>query len=84
MGFNYLQTDDRDDYFERFEKKRNKRKVKSITLIDPNGVIVIENAPVFAVRGYGKRNVFPPGQNGKYVWRKLLEDSGYKVINNFI
>lgn len=82
MGFNYLQTDDRDDYFSQFDKKK-KRKPTSFTLINPDGAVVLSEVASYVIRRYGKRNVFTPGQNGKHVWRKLLEAEGYKVVNNF-
>lgn len=33
MGFNYLQTDDRDDYFKSLNNRDNKKRSSGITLI---------------------------------------------------
>lgn len=82
MGFNYLQTDDRDDYFKRFSKK-SKIKPNSFTLINPMGEIILKEVASCFIRAYAKKMYLPHGQSGKHIWRKLLEDKGYKVINNY-
>ena len=82
MGFNYLQTDDRDDYFAQFNKKP-KRKPESFTLINPNGVIILNEVAMHKVRTYAKKSYLQIGKSAKHIWRKLLEDRGYKVINNY-
>lgn len=83
MGFNYLQTDDRDDYFATLGRKRNRRKPNSYSLINLEGVMILENVASFKIRSYAKKMYLKHGQSGKYIWRKLLEDKGYKVINNY-
>ena len=82
MGFNYLQTDDRDDYFAQFDKKQ-KRKPKSFSLIDQNGNVILKEVAMHVVRSYAKKTYLPLGKSAKHIWRKLLEDKGYKVINNY-
>lgn len=82
MGFNYLQTDDRDDYFAQF-KKKPKRKPHSFSLINPSGEMILEDVASFKIRYHAKRNYLPHGQSGKRIWRKLLEDKGYKIVNNY-
>lgn len=82
MGFNYLQTDDRDDYFAQFNKKP-KRKPKSFSLINPNGETILKEVPSFTIRSYAKKTYLSNGQSAKNIWRKLLEEKGYKVINNY-
>jgi uncharacterized protein YnzC (UPF0291/DUF896 family) len=83
MGYKYFQTDDRDDYFDslRTNKKKN---YSTITLISPDGNTVLNSVPMYKVRAYAKNNYLPKGQNGKRIWRQLLIDKGYKVINNTI
>ena len=82
MAFNYLQTDDRDDYFAQFNKKQ-KRKPESFTLINPNGYVILNEVDMHKVRTYAKKTYLPIGQSAKHIWRKLLENKGYKVINNY-
>jgi hypothetical protein len=82
MGFNYLQTDDRDDYFAQFNKKP-KRKPESFTLINQNNEVVLSEVDMHKVRTYAKKTYLPFGKSAKHIWRKLLEDRGYKVVNNY-
>ena len=81
MGFNYLQTDDRDDYLTRFVKK-SKRKPQSFSLIK-NSKLVLFNVASHVIRMYAKTKYLQLGQSGKKIWRKLLEDKGYTIINNY-
>lgn len=83
MGFNYLQTDDRDDYFAQFESKKTKRRPVSFSLVDVNGKIILKEVPSFKIRLYAKQTYLKPGQSGKKIWRRLLESKSYKVINNY-
>jgi hypothetical protein len=84
MGFNYLQTDDRDDYFAQFGSKKEKTKVLlGIDLINPNGETILTCAPMWKVRSYAKKNYIKRGQGAKYIWRKILTDNGYTVKNIF-
>jgi hypothetical protein len=83
MAFNYLQTDDRDDYFSQFDKKRKNHPIKSFTLINPDGEIILKEVARFRVRDYAKKNLLPIGKSAKGIWRKLLEQKGFKVINNY-
>jgi len=83
MGFNYLQTDDRDDYLAQFGSKPKTHPVKSLSLINPQGEMIIKEVPMFKVRTYAKKTYLPYGASGKKIWRKLLESKGYKVINNY-
>jgi uncharacterized protein YnzC (UPF0291/DUF896 family) len=84
MGFKYLQTDDRDDYFDSISKtKRVKNNYKSLTLIDPSGVAVFEEVIKDKLRKYLREKYLSEGQSGRKVWRKELESRGYKVINNY-
>jgi len=82
MGFNYLQTDDRDDYFAQFKKKQ-KRKPDSFSLVNPDGETILNEVAMHVVRTYAKKTYLPLGKSAKYIWRKLLEDKGYKVVNNY-
>ena len=82
MGFNYLQTDDRDDYFAQFDKKP-KSTPKSYTLISPSGEIIFKEVPLFWIRRYSKKTYISKGQPAKYIWRKLLEDKGYTIQKNY-
>ena len=82
MGFNYLQTDDRDDFFSKFNKQP-KRKPESFSLINPNGDVILLKVAMYKVRAYAKQTYMPVGKSAKHIWRKLLEDRGYKVINNY-
>lgn len=83
MGFNYLQTDDRDDYLSQFIKNSNKKREIGVTLIDPNGIIIFDNVPRFKVRNYCKKNYLPIGKGAKRIWRKILLAHGYEVIVNY-
>jgi len=83
MGFNYLQTDDRDDYFSQFGGKGKKHPIMSMTLIDPFGKTIFSEVPMFKIRTYAKKTYLELGQSGKKIWRKLLEGKGYKIINNY-
>lgn len=82
MGFNYLQTDDRDDYFAQFNKKP-KRKPESFSLMNPKGEAILNEVAMHVVRTYAKKKYLPLGKSAKHIWRKLLEDKGYKVVNNY-
>ena len=82
MGFNYLQTDDRDDYFVQFNKKP-KRKPESFSLVNPKGETILNDVAMHVVRSYAKKTYLPLGKSAKHIWRKLLEDKGYKVVNNY-
>jgi len=42
MGFNYLQTDDRDDYFARFDRKKKASTTYVNLKIYKDGVLIIE------------------------------------------
>lgn len=84
MGFNYLQTDDRDDYLAQFgsNKKEKTNPVLSLTLKDATGKVILNEVVSHKLRQYYKKNYLPLGKSGKYVWRKGLEEKGYTVINN--
>ena len=81
MGFNYLQTDDRDEYLSQFNKNRNKLKISGFTLISPLGETIFENAPNFKLKTYCKKQYMPIGKSAKYIWRNILLMKGYNVIN---
>jgi hypothetical protein len=83
MAFNYLQTDDRDDYFEQFDSKPKKHPILSMTLIGPTGNIILREVKKEQIRSYAKKNFLPVGKSGKGIWRKVLEQKGFKVINNY-
>ena len=80
MGFNYLQTDDRDDYFQQFGKDRERKRIR-YTLISPTGEKIFENEPMFKLRAYCKKKYLPFGKGGKHIWRETLIINGYKVIS---
>jgi hypothetical protein len=83
MGFNYLQTDDRDYYFAQFDKK-SKRRPLSFNLIGPNGEeVFLEVHSTSVLRSYCKKKYLPFGQSGRKIWRSILESKGYKVISNY-
>lgn len=84
MGFDYLQTDDRDDYFEQFAKKAKVNPIISFSLINPQGKMILKEVPRFKLRNFAKKNFLFPGQSGKKIWRQTLERIGYKVINNYL
>jgi hypothetical protein len=79
MGFNYLQTDDRDNYFAQFDKKEKKRPT-GITVYNPNGEMIFDNVPYGKVRSYCKKNYLPEGKGAKRIWRGILIEKGYNVI----
>ena len=83
MGFNYLQTDDRDDYLSQFNSRKdpNRNKVIGHTLIDPSGKELFSKVASHVIRLYFKRTYLTTG-NGKRVWRTELQQRGYFVINN--
>ena len=78
----YLQTDDRDDYFETLGKKP-KRKYKSISLFY-DGKEILNEVPYFKVREYCAKNYLKKGDKGKKIWRKKLEANGYTVVSNYL
>jgi hypothetical protein len=82
MGFNYLQTDDRDDYFAQFSNGKT-HKPCDWSLVNPDGVEIISHVPTFVLRSYCKKTYLSQGQSGKRIWRKLLEDKGYKIVKTF-
>lgn len=78
MGFNYLQTDDRDDYFASLGKKH--KPTPNYRLISPSGEIVLDGKESGQVRAYCKKTYLPFGISGRKIWRKMLEDKGYQII----
>ena len=82
MGFNYLQTDDRDDYFAQFDKKKKKRPT-GITVYNPDGEMIFDNVPYWEVRSYCKKNYLPIGKGAKRIWRGVLIEKGYRVTTCF-
>lgn len=80
MGFNYLQTDDRDDYFASLGSNKPHKPHAKLRLISPSGEIVLDNKESGQVRAYCKKTYLPFGVSGRKIWRKLLEDKGYKII----
>lgn len=84
MGFNYLQTDDRDDYLAQFRSKKlpNDNPILHLTLKDPKGNIILKEVVSHKIRQYFKKTYLPIGQSGRHIWRKGLEEKGYIVINN--
>jgi hypothetical protein len=80
MGFNYLQTDDRDDYFAQFDSHRERHKPTSYTLINSLGENVLDSQPNFRLRDFAKKLT---GKRMKGVWRETLTTMGYTVINNY-
>ena len=80
MGFNYLQTDDRDDYFDSIHKSKSKNRPIGYTLISPEGDEIFKEEPMFKLRTYCKKNYLPIGKGAKKIWREVLESKGYKVI----
>ena len=80
MGFNYLQTDDRDDYLSQFGRNREKKRPIGYTLISPAGEKVFESEPMFRLRSYCKKKYLPFGKGGKHIWRETLLSKGYQVI----
>ena len=80
MGFNYLQTDDRDDYFSSFGSRGAKNRPTGITLISPTGDVLFENEPMFKIRSYCKKKYLPYGKGAKHIWRGILLAKGYQVI----
>lgn len=86
MGFNYLQTDDRDDYFDQITKRgrrEQKKKVKSCTLIDKDGTVILKEVYQHKLRIYAKNTYLQPGNSGRYIWRELLDSKGYKIIKHY-
>ncbi len=84
MGFNYLQTDDRDDYFESLGKSRKAKTGYTKYTILKEGVIVIsESNPkikskVKKLLGLTERFV----RRGR--WRELVVQAGYELKTEFI
>jgi hypothetical protein len=83
MAFSYLQTDDRDDYFKQFNSKPKNHPILSMTLIDPAGNIILKKVQRWQIKSYAKKNFLPIGKSSKGIWRKLLEQKGFKVVNNY-
>ena len=81
MGFNYLQTDDRDDYFASMGGGNSRVRSIGIKLVDKSGVTIFDCVKPFRIRAYCKKNYLPIGVSGKGKWRKILESKGYKVLN---
>lgn len=84
MGFNYLQTDDRDDYLSQFGRKNKTKICSGITLISPSGEKLFDNVPYFKVRSYCKKTYLPVGNGGKKIWRNTLLSRNYQVITNYV
>lgn len=82
MGFNYLQTDDRDDYFKRFDKSPKKR-LLSVTLLSSLGEVIFDDVKTHVLRSYCKKEYLFEGKSAKHIWRIILEEKGYKIINNY-
>ena len=85
MGFNYLQTDDRDDYFDQLRKKKKVKEyiVVSFSLINPKGEEILTEVRYHYLRSYFKRTYLPMGVSGKHIWKKELVKRGYKVVDNY-
>ena len=83
MAFNYLQTDDRDDYFKQFNSSLKNHPILSMTLIDPAGNIILKKVQRWQIKSYAKKNFLPIEKSSKGIWRKLLEQKGFKVVNNY-
>jgi hypothetical protein len=81
MGFNYLQTDDRDDYLSQFKRKKTKKRLLGVDLISQNGEKIFDCVPTYTLRNYCKKNYLPTGRGGKYIWRCILIEKGYSVVN---
>ena len=77
----YFQTDDRDDYFASLEKSNTKRCI-SLTLLDPNGKVVLTEVPSHKIRTFVKNN-YPEFGNAKKIWRAAIQSKGYTVVNNY-
>lgn len=84
MGFNYLQTDDRDDYLSQFSRNKIRRRPTGYTLTSPIGEILLENVPTSKIRAYCKIKYLLLGQSGKHVWRSILLSKGYNVVPVFL
>jgi hypothetical protein len=83
MGFNYLQTDDRDDYFAQFGKKSNGKNIYSVNLISPTGETIMEDVSTFRLKAYAKKHYIPFGTGAKKIWRNVLISKGYTITNNY-
>ena len=68
MGFNYLQTDDRDDYFDSIHKSKSKNRPIGYTLISPEGDEIFKEEPMFKLRTYCKKNYLPIGADDNKNW----------------
>ncbi len=84
MSFNYLQTDDRDDYLAQFDSRPKTNLIISFTLVNQEGEIVLFMVPREKIRDYAKKNFLPIGKSAKKIWRKLLEEKGFTVVNNYM
>jgi len=84
MAFNYLQTDDRDDYLAQFGSKKGESNnpIIHLTLKDKNGNIILDSVASHKIRAYYKKTYLPLGKSAKKIWRKGLQELGYEVINN--
>jgi len=84
MGFNYLQTDDRDDYFKQFGSKGKPKVDKRFTLKDSSGKTILFNVESLKIRKYSKR-YWEKGKAGeKWKWRQMLFDRGYTITREFL
>ncbi len=80
MGFNYLQTDDRDDYFAQFGD--TKPRIHPTFKIIKDGVVIHPEINGRAATIWAKDEM---GSTSKFVkkgrWKHLLTDNGYIVEN---
>ena len=85
MGFNYLQTDDRDDYFNNLNKNKSntQRRIISITVLK-SGKKVFNNEKKYVVMKYFRDAYVKNGVTGwKKIWRTVARDNGYTIVNNY-
>jgi len=52
----------------------------SFTLLDVSGTEILKDVQKQIIRKFAKKTFYV---SSKYVWRKTLEDKGYKIVNNY-
>lgn len=79
MGFNYLQTDDRDDYFASFGSDKVKKSEPLWNLI-LNGEILLDSVKMHKIQQLAKKKYTLTGKQVKYgLFKKYLVNDGYII-----
>lgn len=77
MGFNYLQTDDRDDYFAQLSKHNN---YKTYQLVSSEDKIIFHKISISGLKKYLKKNYQIDVK--LHTVKSELAKKGYKIYGN--